>query len=727
MAGEVGSIFVRVGAETSGFNRGMGQVDSRLRGFRSRLGTAMKMGGLAVAGFGVVAGGALIKTGIQFASMKEQAQIAFTTMLGSGKKAKKFLDELEAFAAKTPFEFPDLLKASQRLLAMGFEAKKIPPMMTRIGDTVAALGGGAFEIDRVTRALGQMSAKGKVQAEEMMQLTELGIPAWKMLADALGVDVATAMEKVTRGEVDAKLGIDAILEGMGRFEGMMDKQSRTLAGLWSTTKDLFRSLAGDIMSAALPALKDALGWLNKFMDRFKDAEGARAKLQVIWDALSEIGGKIRDVLGKIDWGNVFGTIGEGLVKVVGAINWKAVASAVFDGLKGLSMSIGKGLWAAMGFNEEELRRAACDTFFAIAEGIGEAGGYILDAIAGVTSAFGDFLAWMGGVSDAMKIPNPFGEWAQKADAAAKSMHEMAGRMKDMKHPLEVFKDKMKDAAEAQDSFSQALENSPIGQAEKALEGFTTSVSRVEAATVVLTSAFGRVPSVKEIRAFLKDDEARAAMDKLADKVTKMPGKKDVKANFLSEEAQRLADKLISKIRAIPDKSKTDISVPGAVDSREKADAVTAAVKRIPDFSRTSISTPGSFNAVSALGNVRDAVYRIPTSWSVTVTTFLRTVGTAFTFQHGGVSPGGMALVGEAGPELVGLPRGARVFSNPQSRRMMSDAGVGALAAPGGGMLAPVVNVYVTLDGRDIAATVRAEQIRTGRRNPTVFSAAGVTA
>jgi hypothetical protein len=40
-----------------------------------------------------------------------------------------------------------------------------------------------------------------------------------------------------------------------------------------------------------------------------------------------------------------------------------------------------------------------------------------------------------------------------------------------------------------------------------------------------------------------------------------------------------------------------------------------------------------------------------------------------TFAKGGISGGGMALVGERGPELVTLPRGARVHSNAESRRM----------------------------------------------------------
>ena len=41
------------------------------------------------------------------------------------------------------------------------------------------------------------------------------------------------------------------------------------------------------------------------------------------------------------------------------------------------------------------------------------------------------------------------------------------------------------------------------------------------------------------------------------------------------------------------------------------------------------------------------------------------------FADGGVSDGGMAVVGERGPELVNLPKGARVHSNRDSRKMSS--------------------------------------------------------
>jgi len=45
------------------------------------------------------------------------------------------------------------------------------------------------------------------------------------------------------------------------------------------------------------------------------------------------------------------------------------------------------------------------------------------------------------------------------------------------------------------------------------------------------------------------------------------------------------------------------------------------------------------------------------------------------FADGGVSGGGMAVVGERGPELVNLPKGARVHSNAESKKMASSSNV----------------------------------------------------
>lgn len=245
-------------------------------GLANTLGTSLKFGILGgVASLGAL-GFAVAKTGVDFDNLKQQADIAFTTMLGSGEKAKVFLDDLQEFAARTPFEFPELLSASQRLLAMGFAAEDVKPTLTAIGDAVAALGGSGELVGRVTTALGQMQAKGKASAEEMAQLTEAGIPGWKFLAEAIGTDVAGAMEAVSKGAVDAKTVIGAVTEGMNRdFGGMMEKQSSTFGGLLSTLKDTFTQVSGTVMQPLFGLITSGLAKIVEWTSKPEFEEGVK--------------------------------------------------------------------------------------------------------------------------------------------------------------------------------------------------------------------------------------------------------------------------------------------------------------------------------------------------------------------------------------------------------------------------------------------------------------------
>jgi tape measure domain-containing protein len=212
---------------------GLAAIDKKLRDANDASRTFAA--GIALVGAAIAA---TVGTGIKLAADQEQAQIAFTNMLGSAEEAKDFLEGLADFAANTPFEMHGLRDASKLLLAFGFQAKDILPIMTSVGDAVAAVGGGEFEIQRVVRALGQMQAKGKVSAEEMMQLAELGIPAWQLLADKIGVSIPEAMKLAEKGVITGAEGIEAIVDGLEeKFGGMMQAQSQTLAGLFSTLKD----------------------------------------------------------------------------------------------------------------------------------------------------------------------------------------------------------------------------------------------------------------------------------------------------------------------------------------------------------------------------------------------------------------------------------------------------------------------------------------------------------
>ena len=283
----VASILIKIGANSSELREELANTKKELE---TNLGSAaMTASNIAVAGIAGIAAslGALGVKAVQAAGSFQQTQAAMTNMLGSAERAQSLLSDLQNFAAKTPFEFNDVAAATQKFLAFGFTAEQVIPTLTAVGDAAAGVGLGKEGVDRVTLALGQMAAKAKVQSDEMLQLTEAGIPAWQMLADKIGVSIPQAMDMVSKGAVDAQTGLQALVGGMEeKFGGMMEQQSSTITGTWSNMMDGLSQTAiavGQQISDAFN-LPDIFSSLGDSLQKF----AALVKEQGIGEALSKM-------------------------------------------------------------------------------------------------------------------------------------------------------------------------------------------------------------------------------------------------------------------------------------------------------------------------------------------------------------------------------------------------------------------------------------------------------
>jgi tape measure domain-containing protein len=266
-------------AETAGPLAAAGRASGERMGDGVNSGFASKVGavagiigkaGLLVAGVAGAAGGAAAAIGVKTAASMEQAEIGFTTMLGSGEKAKAFLGELSAFAAKTPFEFPELQTAASSLISAGVEADQVIPIMTSLGNATSGMGTGSEGVKRATVALQQMNAAGKITGEDLNQLRDAGIPVYDLLAAATGKskeEVSALAAKGKLGRVELEQLMTALGEGKGleRFGGLMDKQSQSLTGLASTAKDAFGVGMATAIAPLIPLIKDGLGVAIEFL------------------------------------------------------------------------------------------------------------------------------------------------------------------------------------------------------------------------------------------------------------------------------------------------------------------------------------------------------------------------------------------------------------------------------------------------------------------------------
>lgn len=317
---------------------------------------------------------------IDYSSKLETTKIAFTTMLGSAQLAEAHLKELQQFALKTPFQFGELIDASQRMQALGFNAQQVIPILTDVGNAVAAAGGGSERLDRVVLALSQIQSKGKVMTQELNQLAESGIPAWRMMEEQLGKTRAELIKMVEQGQISSQVFLDAFQKfSQQNFGGLMEAQSKTFTGAMSNIKDALLQTSATAFAPLYERISETARELATLSTTSKEFQSnlTTAGNQVIhiWNGVAEAFYIVRDVI------QIVAAVG---IQVIGALThtFLALASAVTGTLHYLE-ALGrfmagdfKGAFesAASGQNAlksatDELTRAARSQF-AVAEALG---------------------------------------------------------------------------------------------------------------------------------------------------------------------------------------------------------------------------------------------------------------------------------------------------------------------------------------------------------------------
>jgi tape measure domain-containing protein len=162
--------------------------------------------------------------------------------------------------------------AARKFLAFGFTVQQANDYLATIGDTVAGLGLGAEGIDRAVLAIGQMQAKGRVMGDELLQLTELGIPALQILQKQLGL-TAGQVQNIGNLAIPASIAIPALMKGMAeQFSGMSAEQAKTMQGQLSSLHDYTAQLFGTLTMPLYDALRTR--WIPRASRLVNDMQAA---------------------------------------------------------------------------------------------------------------------------------------------------------------------------------------------------------------------------------------------------------------------------------------------------------------------------------------------------------------------------------------------------------------------------------------------------------------------
>ncbi len=267
---KAGELYVDMGLNMGKFTSALGAAQAAAKSTGDIIRNALSVT-IGVGAFQALKTGfdSTIKSAINFNSMIENASIGFETMLGSAEEAQSFIEDMGDFAATTPFEYPELLETSQRLMAVGFAAEDVMPTLKAVGDAAAGLGKSSEAVNLITTALGQMKLAGRVNAQDMMQLTSQGIPAWQILADAAGKTTAEIRKMSEQGLIPADWAVQELIKGMERnFPNMMKKMEDTWQGNISTIKDTWTQMLGAMTNDLFTSINDWLTNVKNFAVEF---------------------------------------------------------------------------------------------------------------------------------------------------------------------------------------------------------------------------------------------------------------------------------------------------------------------------------------------------------------------------------------------------------------------------------------------------------------------------
>jgi len=235
------------------------EVKSKVKSSVDSMGSSIK--GL-IGGFAAFAG---IKSFLKLGSDMEQTNISFEVMLGDAERAKKLVSELQAFANVTPFTSKETAEAAKMLLNFGVAQDKVIPNLKILGD---AAGGNSEKFQTMTYAFAQVMSTGRLMGQDLMQLINAGFNPLQEISRKTGRSLADLKKDVEGGKISSEMVrnafISATSEG-GRFYKMMEKQSHTVAGMWSTFVDAIQIKLIALYNAIQPVLKALISFASNFI------------------------------------------------------------------------------------------------------------------------------------------------------------------------------------------------------------------------------------------------------------------------------------------------------------------------------------------------------------------------------------------------------------------------------------------------------------------------------
>lgn len=273
---QIASSMDDAGKRASGLGSVLSSLGRGALGALQGMATAVGAGAVGILGLAGVA----VKASADMDSLKR----ALTAVAGSSEEAERQLARLKEVAKAPGLGLKEAIQGSIRLQAAGFSAQLAERALKAFGNAVAASAGGKEELDGVTVALAQIASKGKISAEEIMQLAERIPQIRKAMQAAFGTSDTEALQEMGIG---AEEFVGKIVTELEKIPPVTGGAKNALENLGDAMFQAFAQ-AGDVINRYLvPAIETVGNWLvwmvnsgiiGRIVEGFADLFGLGSKL-----------------------------------------------------------------------------------------------------------------------------------------------------------------------------------------------------------------------------------------------------------------------------------------------------------------------------------------------------------------------------------------------------------------------------------------------------------------
>ena len=651
---------VKISLDNSQFQSGINNIEKQT----SSLGSSMKkLGGVIAGAFATKAvldfGKKVASVGMEYNALKETSQTTWTTLLGSQEEAIAQLERIEQFAAKTPFSQMGVDQMAKYLHNAGYEGEAVFDQLTKIGNMGSAFGVQEDALVEMTRQFSQVQQAGVAYTEDLNILADRGIPIYQALAEATGSTVAEVKKMASEGQITAEVYNAAIDSMAATTQGAMDAQSQTFSGMMSTLQDNLTKLAGLLTEQLFNAVKGVLDVFLPLIEAFVQAYAQSGSLSeafasVLGPALEEMGIKVDGL--KLVW--------ETFTNFLNDV-YNSMIAPLFDGFREMvgdtAQEFGKNSDSIMNIFEN-VGDFLSDIWESVIKPVWDAFMEVLFTLWGV---FNDNLTNIMNYADNV-FKNIKSFWDNILKPVWEKVMEYVGKV------WEVFKEYMPEIQRVVDEVFGMINyfwETALRPAFEAIGSFLQNVLFPVFDTVFNYLILPVVETVFDTIISLWDNSLKPIFQGIIDFL----------GGVFTGDWERIWNGLSSIFGGVWEGLKALAKAPLNFIIKMLNKVIGGLNKvQVPDW-------------VPLVGGKGINIPTIPELWK----------GSNFTLE-------GPTLVGEQGPELVNMPRGASVMPAHKTRSVLE--GVGRTEVVG----RQTANIYVELDGRTLTKVVGANLVDTVR-------------